>query len=73
MLASRGIRLSKAHLVFDSCPEVPQKSVGFAVLHLPVLHRSSAQEVIQLHGKDGRCPALILGALVPCRTETFVA
>lgn len=58
---------SEAHLVLDSWLEVPQKGVGFVVLHLPVLHRATAQEIIQLRGKDGSRSTLILRTLVPCR------
>lgn len=63
---------SEAHLVLDSWLEVPQKGVGFVVLHLPVLHRPTAQEVIQLCGKDGRRSTLILGTLISCRKEILV-
>lgn len=59
------------HLVPDAFLKVPQESTGLALLHLPELHRRPAQEVIQLYGEDGCRPALILRALVPCRTETF--
>lgn len=49
-----------AHLVLDSRLEVSQKGVGFSVLQLPVLHRPTTQEVIQLRGKDSDGSAFIL-------------
>lgn len=60
-----------AHLVPDACPKVPQESAGLALLYLPELHRRPTQEIVQLYGEDGCRPALILRALIPCRTETF--
>lgn len=60
-----------AHLVLDACLKVPQESAGLVILHLPELHRRPAHEVVQLCGEDGCCPALILRALIACRTETF--
>lgn len=61
---------AEAHLIPDSFLEVADESFGFIVLHLPELHRPSAQVVVQLHGEDGRRSALILRALLTCRTET---
>lgn len=57
----------KAHLVLDAWLEVTQESVGLVVLHLPVLHRATTQEVIQLWGKDRCRSTLILWTLIPCR------
>lgn len=62
----------KAHLVLDAWLEVTQESVGLVVLHLPVLHRATTQEVIQLWGKDRCRSTLILWTLIPCRKHMFV-
>lgn len=59
----------EADLVLDARLKVAQEGDGLVVLDLSELDRPSAQEVIQLRGKDGRRSALILRTLITWREE----
>lgn len=52
------------HLVLEARLEVAQEGGRLEALDLTVLHGPAVQVVIQLHGEDGRCPALVLAALI---------
>lgn len=52
------------HLVFEAGLKVAEEGGRLEALDLAVLHSSTVQVVIQLHGEDGGRPALILAALI---------
>lgn len=61
--------LPSTHLVLEAGLEVAEEGGRLEALDLAVLHSPAVQVVVQLHGEDGGCPALVLAAFIACGTS----